>query len=86
MTNTKQQNYLTKLSSYFEITGPSLPYGLSASAMTESPDGKGVLLFGGFNGEDSTREILELRGGTNWTILDVNLQERKWEHTVIPIL
>ena len=33
--------------SLFCITGPALPYGLSHSAMAESPDGRGVLLFGG---------------------------------------
>ena len=28
-------------------TGPELPYFISAGAMASSPDGKGVILFGG---------------------------------------
>ena len=35
------------------ITGPSLPYGLYDSAMAESPDGRGVILFGGDVSENS---------------------------------
>ena len=34
---------------FFCITGPSLPYGLQDSAMAESPDGRGVILFGGYS-------------------------------------
>ena len=54
--------------------------------MAESPDGKGVLLFGGLNYDDETsgERILELRSGANsWTILDVKLQERRKGHTII---
>ena len=72
----------------FCITGPSLPYPLDNSAMAESPDGKGVLLFGGYNYNDNTIEdrILELRAGSDsWTILNVTLQTKRFEHTVIPI-
>ena len=65
-----------------------MPYKLSNSAMAESPDGKGVLLFGGHNKDNNTSEdtILELRAGANsWTILNVTLENRREEHTVISI-
>ena len=56
--------------------------------MAESPDGKGVLLFGGLNYDDETRgdKILEFRSGaSSWTILDVTLQKRRDGHILIPI-
>ena len=31
----------------FCMIGPSLPYVLAYSAMTKSPDGRGVIIFGG---------------------------------------
>ena len=68
----------------FRITGPSLPYGLS-STMAESPDGKGVILFGGYSGE-SEKRILELRAGANsWNILDITLENARSGHVVIPL-
>ena len=70
------------------ITGPSLPYLLYDSTMAESPDGKGVLLFGGYNYDDQTRrdKILELRTRANsWTILDITLQRQRSKHIVIPL-
>ena len=70
------------------ITGPSLPYLLYDSAMAESPDGKGVLIFGGYNQDEKIMEnrILELRAGADsWTILNVTLQKGRSRHTVIPI-
>ena len=30
------------------LTGPELPNGLSSSTMAQSPDGNGVILFGGW--------------------------------------
>ena len=48
----------------------NLPYILFGSAMVESPDGKGVLLFGGImllDGNNNTTKldrIVELRAGT----------------------
>ena len=65
-----------------------MPYKLDDSAMAESPDGKGVLLFGGnlIVGQGFTNEILELRAGADsWTVLDVTLQDRIRLHSVIPI-
>ena len=51
--------------------------------MAESPDGKGVLLFGG-SGEIQDR-ILELRAGANsWNILNITLNNRRCQHVVIP--
>ena len=76
----------------FFITGPSLPYGLSSSAnaMAESPDGKGVLLFGGHSNENSLvrleKRILEFRAGANsWNILNVSLEHASCMHVVIPL-
>ena len=55
------------------------------SAMAESPDHKGVLLFGGRN-NDYGDSILELRAGANaWTILDIKLKHERQRHTVIPL-
>ena len=56
----------------FCITGPSLPYGLLYSAMDESPDGRGVLLFGGWSTEHTyEKRILELRAASDsWNILN----------------
>ena len=69
-----------------------MPYALSSSAMAESPDGKGVILFGGqrydnqnHNHWDENR-ILELRAGADsWNILDVSLKNGRLEHVVIPL-
>ena len=75
----------------FFITGPSLPYGLSGSAMAESPDGRGVLLFGGHSDENNFQDhlenrILELRAGANsWNILNVSLEHASVGHVVIPL-
>ena len=71
----------------FCITGPSLPYGLYHSALAESPDGGGVLLFGGLsNTRSAEKRILELRARADaWNILDVSLENGRWEHVVIPL-
>ena len=58
--------------------------------MAESPDGRGVLLFGGSTGFESgyilEDRILELRAGANsWNILNITLQNKRFSHTVIPI-
>ena len=71
-----------KFSSF--ILGPSLPYSLSFSAITESLDGKGVLLFGGKSIQP--KKILELHAGDNsWTILNITLENGRWSHNVIPL-
>ena len=56
--------------------------------MAESPDGRGVLLFGGRSGSGEKKEdrILELRAGTNsWNILNITLQSGRSKHNVIPL-
>ena len=70
----------------FDITGPALPFNsLIDSAMAESPDGDGVLIFGGQNG-DIPDKIIELRAGTNsWVTLNQTLKNPNFQHTVIPI-
>ena len=73
----------------FCITGPSLPYILGKSAMAESPDGRGVLLFGGYTDAFTFEDrILELCAGTNysWNILNITLQNKRINHVVIPLL
>ena len=64
-----------------------MPYGLAYSAMAESPDGRGVLLFGGWSDENSYEDrILELRAGANsWNILDITLEHGRWDQVVIPL-
>ena len=72
---------------FFYITGPLLPYVLAYSAMAESPDGRGVILFGGENDENYyEKRILELRADANsWNILDKTLENGRNEHVVIPL-
>ena len=55
--------------------------------MAESPDGRGVLLFGGESDEDPyENRILELRAGADsWNILDVSLNYGRGSHVVIPL-
>ena len=71
----------------FCITDGSLPFYLVVSAMAESPDGRGVLLFGGHSPQnDKEDRILEWRAGANsWTILNITLKNRRREHNVIPL-
>ena len=52
--------------------------------MAESPDGRGVLLFGG-QGDEVEDRILEMRAGANsWNILNITLQYERNSHVVIP--
>ena len=65
-----------------------MPYRLVQSAMAQSPDGGGVLIFGGINYSDYVIEksILEMRAGANsWTILDIKLKYGRKSHVVIPL-
>ena len=53
--------------------------------MNESPDGDGVLIFGGQMGGIPDK-IMELQVGANsWEILTKTLKNPKYQHTVIPI-
>ena len=70
------------------FAGPSLPYGLEDSAMATSPDGGGVILFGGYNKDKRAKEdtILELRYDSDkWTTLPQKLKQPREAHVVIPI-
>ena len=87
----KERKIQSEFTLSFEITAPSLPYDLVDSAMAQSTDLNGVLLFGGLNmyrpfqGTEEDR-ILELRSGaSSWTILNFTLQEKRSRHTIIPI-
>ena len=64
-----------------------MPYAVYHSAMAESPDGRGVLLFGGYSDENGYEDrILELRAGANsWNILDITLKTGRSSHVVIPL-
>ena len=55
--------------------------------MAESPDGRGVILFGGWSdGNGYEKRILELRAGDNsWKIMDKTLEEGRSQHVVIPL-
>ena len=54
--------------------------------MAESPDGSGVILFGGYRNDAYEKRILELRAGTNeWNILDIALKNGRENHVVIPL-
>ena len=56
--------------------------------MAKSPDGRGVILFGGLGEfEEIWRNgILELHAGANsWIILDKTLENPRFRHVVIPL-
>ena len=56
--------------------------------MATSPDGGGVILFGGWNEDKKAIEdnLLELRfGADKWTILPQKLKQPRRDHLVIPI-
>ena len=76
-----------KKQDFFRKTGPSLPYGLRKSAMAESPDGRGVILFGGASYENYYKKrILELPAGANsWNSLNITLKNGRNSHVVIPL-
>ena len=77
-------------------TGPELPYGITYSAMSTSPDGNGVILVGGYSsgktgGYDDLDSILELKADGQgwvgaWTTLTTKLQYARSSHIVIPVL
>ena len=54
--------------------------------MAESPDGRGVILYGGFAKRGYEKRILELRAGEDsWNILDISLEFARRDHVVIPL-
>ena len=70
------------------FAGPSLPFKLTSSAMATSPDGGGVILFGGWNIDKYVFEdtLLELRYDSDkWTTLPQKLKQPRYKHVVIPI-
>ena len=75
-------------------TGPKLPYNIRGGRMASSPDGNGVLLFGGLiidNAENQLASILELRSDGKgwvgpWKTLTAKLQYPRSFHVVIPIV
>ena len=78
-----------KCNVYFNMfAGPSLPYKLSDNAMATSPDGGGVILFGGWNADKWASEdtLLELRYDSDkWTTLPQKMKQPRFRHVVIPI-
>ena len=77
---------VVEIDMHFHTIGPALPFGfLYDSAMTESPDGGGVLIFGGQMG-DMPNKIVELRAGANsWLTLNKTLKNPTYQHTAILI-
>ena len=74
-------------------TGPELPYSICCGAMASSPDGNGVLLFGGYDGSTYpyTNNILELKSDDqgwvgSWSILTTKLKYERAYHVVIPVV
>ena len=74
-------------------TGPKLPYDIRGGRMVSSPDGNGVLLFGGYSSllQNHVASILELRSDGKgwvrpWTTLTAKLQYPGIFHVVIPIV
>ena len=64
-----------------------MPHGLGDSAMASSPNGGGVILFGGdyYNSYgDNTLFKLDY-GSNNWTVLPQKLKYPRGGHVVIPI-
>ena len=81
-------------------TGPDLPYPIRGTAMASSPDGNGVILFGGnnwpysqlhFTASSPLDTILELRSNgqgwaSSWTTLTTKLKHPREYHVVIPVV
>ena len=74
-------------------TGPKLPYDIDGGRMASSPDGNGVILFGGYSSslQKPLASILELRSDGKgwlgpWTTLTAKLQYPRSFHVVIPIV
>ena len=54
--------------------------------MAESPDERGVILFGGATERSYEKRILELQAGADsWNILDVSLENSRRFHVVFSI-
>ena len=67
-----------------------MPYRVSwvSKSMATSPDGGGVILFGGYNEDKSANEdtILEHRYDSDkWDLLPLKLKQPRYDHVVIPI-
>ena len=77
------------------FTGPGLPYPILGGAMASSPDGNGVILFGGYKRSAPKGRyidsILELRSdgqgwARNWKTHTIKLQNARGFHVVIPVV
>ena len=73
--------------------GPELPYDVRDGAMASSPDGNGVIFFGGgrYSTGNALDSILELKSDGDgwlgsWTILTAKLQYARYRHVVIPVV
>ena len=70
-----------------------MPYDIYGGAMASSPDGNGVILFGGYrwSTDKILDSILELKSDGegwlgSWTILTAKLQYARYYHVVIPVV
>ena len=73
------------------ISGPKLPFKLTASAMVTSPNGKGVIVIGGYNDSEYkySNILLELCGNClknmKWVQLEQTLQVPRSGHVAFQI-
>ena len=68
--------------------GPKLPFQLEGSAMVPSPSGRGLVVIGGYNGNEgkSSNVLLELKGSSmEWVPLKQTLEYARYRHVAIPI-
>ena len=73
--------------------GPELPYNIEIGAMASSPDGNGVILFGGktYSKGRYLTDILELKSNGqgwvgSWTKTTTQLKYAHGQHVVIPLV
>ena len=69
------------------ISGAKLPFKLYDSAMVTSPSGKGVVVIGGFNVNEDTNALHELKSisSKEWVPLKQTLQHARDAHIAISI-
>ena len=69
-------------------SGPTLPYKLYGSAMVTSPNGKGVVLVGGYDATHMkySSDLLELKQSSEeWIVLEQQLQYPRFRHLAFSI-
>ena len=69
-----------------------MPIGLTGSAICNTPDGKGIVLIGGYKGHpdyEKSSALIQLTGDSfqtlHWTVLSQKLQFPRMNHTAFPV-